>query len=132
MNPAIMKAEMQLQKALSDESTRRAYFLREKARNEYVSAMTLAVREGEQKGIQIGEQRGIQIGEQRGRQEERRAIIQGLMSKKGLSVQEIAELISLTTAAGQGIPQGQKRKNQQTSNENNSDHSDTERANFMK
>jgi predicted transposase/invertase (TIGR01784 family) len=87
MNPAIMKAEMQLQKALSDESTRRAYFLREKARNDYVSAMTLAVRKGEQEG----EQKGILIGEQRGIQQ-----VIGRMSKKGKSIQEIAELIDLT------------------------------------
>jgi predicted transposase/invertase (TIGR01784 family) len=91
MNPAIMKAELQLQKALSDESTRRAYFLREKARNDYVSAMTLAVRKGEQRG----EQRGILKGEQKGRQEERRAIIQG-MHGHGLSVEDIAKMISLT------------------------------------
>jgi predicted transposase/invertase (TIGR01784 family) len=44
MNPAIMKAEMQLQKALSDESTRRAYFLREKAIHDRVSAFNFAQR----------------------------------------------------------------------------------------
>jgi predicted transposase/invertase (TIGR01784 family) len=83
MNPAIMKAEMQLQKALSDESTRRAYFLREKARNDYVSAMTLAVRKGEQRG------------EQRGAQRKEKEII-GRMSKRGMSIEDIAQLISLT------------------------------------
>jgi predicted transposase/invertase (TIGR01784 family) len=75
-----MKAEMQLQKALSDESTRRAYFLREKARNDYVSAMTLAVRKGKAEGKVEG----------------KRELIQGMMSKKGLSIQEIAELVDLT------------------------------------
>jgi predicted transposase/invertase (TIGR01784 family) len=79
MNPAIMKAEMQLQKALSDEATRRAYFLREKARNDYVSAMTLAVRKGEQRGAQRKEKEII-----------------GRMSKRGMSIEDIAELISLT------------------------------------
>jgi predicted transposase/invertase (TIGR01784 family) len=83
MNPAIMKAEMQLQKALSDEATRRAYFLREKARNDYVSAMTLATRKSKAEG------------KAEGRQEERRAIIQG-MHGHGLSVEDIAKMISLT------------------------------------
>jgi predicted transposase/invertase (TIGR01784 family) len=87
MNPAIMKAEMQLQKALSDESTRRAYFLREKARNDYVSAMTLAVRKGKVEGIQEGEQRGILKGKQE--------LIKG-MAGNGLSIEKIAQLISLT------------------------------------
>jgi predicted transposase/invertase (TIGR01784 family) len=91
MNPAIMKAEMQLQKALSDESTRRAYFLREKARNDYVSAMTLATR----KSRQEGEQQGILKGKQEGRQERDREIIKG-MSGMGLPIEKIAELISLT------------------------------------
>jgi predicted transposase YdaD len=49
--------------------------------------MTLAVREGEQ--------RGILKGKQEGRQEERRAIIQG-MHGHGLSVEDIAKMISLT------------------------------------
>jgi predicted transposase/invertase (TIGR01784 family) len=87
MNPAIMKAEMQLQKALSDESTRRAYFLREKARNDYVSAMTLATRKSKAEGIQEGEQRGAQRKEKE---------IIGRMSKRGMSIEDIAELISLT------------------------------------
>jgi hypothetical protein len=44
---AQVNTKLQIQGEHDIESTRRAYFLREKARNDYVSAMTLAVRKGE-------------------------------------------------------------------------------------
>jgi predicted transposase/invertase (TIGR01784 family) len=91
--------KLQIQDPPDVESTRRAYFLREKARNDYVSAMTLATRkskaEGIQEGEQRGEQRGILKGKQEGRQERDREIIKG-MSGMGLPIEKIAELISLT------------------------------------
>jgi predicted transposase/invertase (TIGR01784 family) len=94
MNPAIMKAEskiggslradrirqdcrsqMKIQKALSDESTRRAYFLREKARNDYVSAMDNAIRTGIQQGKQ---------------EKEREMILDGL--RLGIPMETIAQM----------------------------------------
>jgi predicted transposase/invertase (TIGR01784 family) len=79
MNPAIMKAEMKIQKALSDESTRRAYFLREKARNDYVSAMDNATIKGIQTGIQQGKQ-----------EKEREMILDGL--RLGIPMETIAQM----------------------------------------
>jgi predicted transposase/invertase (TIGR01784 family) len=80
---AQVNTKLQMQGEHDIESTRRAYFLREKARNDYVSAMTLAVRKGEQRG----EQRGILKGKQE--------LIKG-MAAHGLSIQEIANQIFLT------------------------------------
>jgi predicted transposase/invertase (TIGR01784 family) len=79
MNPAIMKAEMKIQKALSDEATRRAYFLREKARNDYVSAMDNATIKGIQTGIQQGKQ-----------EKEREMILDGL--RLGIPMETIAQM----------------------------------------
>jgi predicted transposase/invertase (TIGR01784 family) len=79
MNPAIMKAEMKIQKALSDEATRRAYFLREKARNDYVSAMDNATRKGKQEGKLEGMQ-----------QKEREMILDGL--RLGIPMETIAQM----------------------------------------
>jgi predicted transposase/invertase (TIGR01784 family) len=80
MNTAIRSAQKRIDFILQDEKSRSLYLLNEKSRMDYNSSISHAERKGEK----------------RGREEERREIIQGLMSKKGLSVQEIAELISLT------------------------------------
>jgi predicted transposase/invertase (TIGR01784 family) len=48
-------------------------------------------------GEQIGEQRGIQIGEQQGRAQERKQIALALQ-KKGLTKEEIAEMLNLSIA----------------------------------
>jgi predicted transposase/invertase (TIGR01784 family) len=80
---AQVNTTLQIQDPPDIESTRRAYFLREKARNDYVSAMTLATRKSKAEG------------KVEGRQERDREIIKG-MSGMGLPIEKIAELISLS------------------------------------
>ncbi len=84
-----------------DEQTRQRYEARQKALHDYATAIETAKREGrqegEQKGRQEGEQKGRQEGRQEGHLEERRAIATRLL-RKGLSVEDTAELANLDVA----------------------------------
>jgi predicted transposase/invertase (TIGR01784 family) len=102
MDTSIGKAHDKIMHVTRDSETLRMYQMREMAMMDYTSGINSATRKGfalgEQRGIAIGEQRGeqrgIAIGEQRGEQRAQANYVLKL-SRKGRSVEEIAELTDL-------------------------------------
>jgi predicted transposase/invertase (TIGR01784 family) len=86
MDTSIGKAHKKIMSVAQDSDMLREYEMREKARYDYTSGINNATR----KGIAIGEQRG----EQRGMQKAQKNYVLK-SSRKGMSVEEIAELTDL-------------------------------------
>jgi predicted transposase YdaD len=111
MDTSIGKAHKKIMSVAQDSEMLHQYQMREMAIIDYTSGINNATRKGEQRGEQRGEKRGMQkgivIGEQRGLQKGlQQGLQQGMQqvqtnyilksSQKGMSVEDIAELVGLS------------------------------------
>jgi hypothetical protein len=91
---ALLRTDLQMQDEREIEILKRTYFLHEKSRMDYRSAMDHARRQGEKKGIQKSIQIRVQMGENI--QDVQREIIGRIREEEGMSDKKIADLMSLT------------------------------------
>jgi predicted transposase/invertase (TIGR01784 family) len=91
MDTSIGKAHKKIMSVAQDSEMLRQYQMREMAIIDYTSGINNATRKGEQRGLQKGLQQGLQQGIQ---QMQANYVLKS--SQKGMSVEDIAELVGLS------------------------------------